>query len=51
MEYILYNALAALFDCQNSSLLGVNRMLCRSLNGTSHDSATLALAADAWGDM
>ncbi len=27
MEYILYNALAALLDCQNTSLLGVNRML------------------------
>jgi hypothetical protein len=27
MEYILYNALAALLDCQKTSLLGVNRML------------------------
>lgn len=27
MEYILYNAIAALLDCQNVSLLGVNRML------------------------
>jgi len=27
MEYILYNAIAALLDCQNASLLGVNRML------------------------
>jgi hypothetical protein len=27
MEYILYNALAALLDCQNVTLLGVNRML------------------------
>jgi hypothetical protein len=27
LEYILYNALAALLDCQNVSLLGVNRML------------------------
>ena len=27
MEYILYNALAALLDCRNVSLLGVNRML------------------------
>src|SRR5262245_20556559 len=27
MEYILYNALAALLDCQNTTLLGVNRML------------------------
>lgn len=27
MEYIFYNALAALLDCQNVSLLGVNRML------------------------
>ncbi len=27
MEYILYNALAALLDCQNTSLLGVTRML------------------------
>jgi len=27
MEYLLYNALAALLDCQNTSLLGVNRML------------------------
>lgn len=27
MEYILYNAVAALLDCQNVSLLGVNRML------------------------
>lgn len=26
LEYILYNALAALLDCQNVSLLGVNRM-------------------------
>jgi hypothetical protein len=27
MEYILYNSIAALLDCQNVSLLGVNRML------------------------
>jgi hypothetical protein len=27
MEYILYNAIAALLDCSNASLLGVNRML------------------------
>jgi hypothetical protein len=27
MEYILYNALIALLDCQNTSLLGVGRML------------------------
>jgi Helicase HerA, central domain len=27
MEYILYNALASLLDCQNTFLLGVNRML------------------------
>ena len=27
MEYILYNAVAALLDCRNVSLLGVNRML------------------------
>jgi hypothetical protein len=27
MEYILYNAIAALLDCQNTSLLSVNRML------------------------
>ena len=27
MEYILYNAVAALLDCQNTSLLGVNRLL------------------------
>jgi len=27
LEYILYNALMALLDCQNVSLLGVNRML------------------------
>lgn len=27
MEYILYNAIVALLDCQNTSLLGVNRML------------------------
>ena len=27
MEYILYNAITALLDCQNTSLLGVNRML------------------------
>ena len=27
MEYILYNSLAALLDCQNVSLLGVNRIL------------------------
>lgn len=27
MEYILYNALVALLDCRNTSLLGVNRML------------------------
>ncbi len=27
MEYILYNAVAALLDCPNTSLLGVNQML------------------------
>ncbi len=27
MQYILYNCIAALLDCQNTSLLGVNRML------------------------
>ena len=27
LEYILYNALIALLDCQNTTLLGVNRML------------------------
>lgn len=27
MEYILYNAIVALLDCQNASLLGVNRLL------------------------
>lgn len=27
LEYILYNAIAALLDCPNTSLLGVNRML------------------------
>ena len=27
MEYILYNALAALLDCPNTTLLGVNRLL------------------------
>jgi hypothetical protein len=27
MEYILYNAVAALLDCQNATLLGVNRLL------------------------
>jgi len=27
LEYILYNAIAALLDCQNTSLLGVNRLL------------------------
>ena len=27
LEYILYNAVAALLDCQNTFLLGVNRML------------------------
>ena len=27
MEYILYNTITALLDCQNTSLLGVNRML------------------------
>jgi hypothetical protein len=27
MEYILYNAIAALLDCQNTSLLGVNCLL------------------------
>jgi hypothetical protein len=27
MEYILYNALAALLDCPNTSLLGLNRLL------------------------
>src|SRR6185436_7232623 len=27
LEYILYNAVVALLDCQNTTLLGVNRML------------------------
>jgi Type IV secretion-system coupling protein DNA-binding domain len=27
LEYILYNAVSALLDCQNATLLGVNRML------------------------
>jgi hypothetical protein len=27
LEYILYNAVSALLDCQNSTLLGVNRLL------------------------
>lgn len=27
LEYILYNALAALLDCPNTSLLGINRLL------------------------
>ena len=27
LEYILYNAIAALLDCQNATLLGVNRLL------------------------
>ena len=27
LEYILYNAVAALLDCENTTLLGVNRML------------------------
>lgn len=27
LEYILYNAVAALLDCPNTSLLGINRML------------------------
>jgi hypothetical protein len=27
MEYILYNAVAALLDCRNTSLLGINRLL------------------------
>jgi type IV secretory pathway TraG/TraD family ATPase VirD4 len=27
LEYILYNAVAALLDCRNATLLGVNRML------------------------
>jgi hypothetical protein len=27
MEYILYNSVAALLDCRNTSLLGVNRLL------------------------
>lgn len=27
LEYILYNAVAALLDCQNTTLLGVNRLL------------------------
>jgi hypothetical protein len=30
LEYILYNALAALLDCQNTTLLGVNRLLTDS---------------------
>jgi hypothetical protein len=31
LEYILYNAVAALFDCPNTSLLGVNRLLTDSV--------------------
>jgi hypothetical protein len=31
MEYILYNALAALLDCQNTTLLGVARILLISI--------------------
>jgi Helicase HerA, central domain len=31
LEYILYNAIAALLDCPNTSLLGVNRLLTDSL--------------------
>ena len=27
LEYILYNALSALLDCQNATLLGINRLL------------------------
>lgn len=27
LEYILYNAVAALLDCENTTLLGINRML------------------------
>ena len=30
LEYILYNAVAALLDCRNATLLGVNRMLTDS---------------------
>jgi hypothetical protein len=30
LEYILYNAIAALLDCSNTSLLGVNRLLMDS---------------------
>jgi energy-coupling factor transporter ATP-binding protein EcfA2 len=30
LEYILYNTLAALLDCRNATLLGVNRMLADS---------------------
>ena len=30
LEYILYNAVAALLDCRNATLLGVNRMLADS---------------------
>ena len=30
LEYILYNAVAALLDCRNATLLGVNRMLVDS---------------------
>ncbi len=30
LEYILYNAIAALLDCQNTTLLGVNRLLTDS---------------------
>lgn len=30
LEYILYNSVAALLDCQNATLLGVNRMLVDS---------------------
>src|SRR5438105_3296401 len=30
LEYILYNAVAALLDCRNATLLGVNRLLTNS---------------------
>lgn len=30
LEYILYNAIAALLDCENTTLLGVNRLLTDS---------------------
>jgi hypothetical protein len=35
LEYILYNAVAALLDCQNTTLLGVNRLLTDERDRTS----------------